>query len=150
MMGCVIFTSFTVGVVGESVGYLLESHFVTASLFGTWNRIHLKRCLNDVLYYWETQAQCCTAAKVALCLICSPAPLTPHVCTPFFWRRFLAKILLFLLALCVIWVFCTLKNSHLLNSLEQTNLFLKWLPLVLACLCSWLPSYLFVCHPASS
>lgn len=47
--------------------------------FRSCNRIHWSRCLNDKLYYWEIKAQCCAAATVALCFICSPAPQMPSV-----------------------------------------------------------------------
>lgn len=37
-----------------------------------------------------------------------------------------------------------------IETLEPTNWFVKWCPLLLVCLLLWLPGYLFVCHAASS
>lgn len=143
MIRCVIFTSFT-KVVGESVGYLL------GFLWNFWNKswIRLNRCcLNDVLYYWETQAQCCTAAEVAPCFICFPAPQTPHASTPSFEEEQVScqdvTLLSGLVWLSVLhsWQFTSIKLSWTYRLIREMMplglgmfaLVVAWLPFCLPC-----------------
>lgn len=116
-IGCVSFNFFP-WPVDESAGNLLASwRFAMGPLLGSCDqKAGFIGCLNDVLYYWEIKAQCCTAATVALCSISSPAPSNASFVS--------ATKLLFSLALCIIECSAHLKISSLLDI--GTNLFFNY------------------------
>lgn len=133
-------------VVGESVGYLLG--------FLLMLKTGVESVLTDVVWmmYCTTEKPKHSAAQQHKWHLASSASLPlkhlMHPRPPTKMSRFLEKMYLFFLALCV--VECTLDKSHLLNSLEPKYWFVKWCSLVLALFALVDACYLFVCHVAPS